>query len=103
MSQWYFPDQHLPITGPDLFSAYLNGNSAIYAYYPKGLNEAFCKKLVSWGYTPATNGNEDFHVGKCGAARPVRCFNGIDDDGDGKIDFPYDLGCQSASDDSETE
>ena len=30
-----------------------------------------------------------------------QCSNGIDDDGDGDIDFPDDLGCTSAADDSE--
>ena len=29
------------------------------------------------------------------------CSNGVDDDGDGKIDFPDDLGCSNAQDDSE--
>src|SRR5262249_1592197 len=29
------------------------------------------------------------------------CGNGIDDDGDGAIDFPADTGCTAASDDSE--
>jgi hypothetical protein len=31
------------------------------------------------------------------------CSNGIDDDGDGKIDFPADLGCLSSSDTDETD
>ncbi len=33
---------------------------------------------------------------------PPSCSNGIDDDGDGKIDFPADEGCAFANDDSET-
>lgn len=33
---------------------------------------------------------------------PPACSNGIDDDGDGKIDFPADEGCAFANDDSET-
>jgi len=32
---------------------------------------------------------------------PPRCSNGIDDDGDGVIDFPADTGCAFANDDSE--
>lgn len=33
---------------------------------------------------------------------PPSCSNGIDDDGDGKVDFPTDEGCAFANDDSET-
>ncbi|MDF2694683.1 MAG: hypothetical protein K0S65_3066, partial [Labilithrix sp.] len=33
---------------------------------------------------------------------PPACANGIDDDGDGKIDFPADEGCAFANDDTET-
>jgi large repetitive protein len=33
---------------------------------------------------------------------PPQCSNGIDDDGDGKSDFPDDLSCLNAQDDSET-
>jgi len=36
------------------------------------------------------------------AEPPPACANGIDDDGDGKIDFPADEGCAFANDDSET-
>ncbi len=32
-----------------------------------------------------------------------KCANGIDDDGDGKIDYPNDPGCTSASDNNETD
>lgn len=32
---------------------------------------------------------------------PPKCSNGIDDDGDGRIDFPADEGCAFANDDSE--
>ncbi len=35
------------------------------------------------------------------ASPPPACSNGIDDDGDGKIDFPADEGCAFANDDSE--
>jgi hypothetical protein len=33
---------------------------------------------------------------------PPACANGLDDDGDGRIDFPADEGCAFANDDSET-
>lgn len=32
---------------------------------------------------------------------PPKCANGVDDDGDGKIDFPADEGCAFANDDTE--
>jgi hypothetical protein len=35
------------------------------------------------------------------ATPPPKCANGIDDDGDGKIDFPADEGCAFADDDAE--
>jgi hypothetical protein len=34
---------------------------------------------------------------------PAQCNNGIDDDSDGKIDYPNDPGCDSPSDDDETD
>ena len=34
-------------------------------------------------------------------AMQVQCSDGVDNDGDGTIDFPDDLGCQNAQDDSE--
>jgi hypothetical protein len=34
--------------------------------------------------------------------KPPQCANGIDDDGDGHIDFPDDPGCAFANDDTET-
>ena len=34
---------------------------------------------------------------------PPRCSNSIDDDGDGKIDYPADPGCSSTQDDDETD
>lgn len=36
------------------------------------------------------------------AEPPPACSNGIDDDGDGRIDFPADEGCAYANDDTET-
>lgn len=33
----------------------------------------------------------------------AKCSNGIDDDADGKIDYPFDPGCTSPSDDDETD
>ena len=33
---------------------------------------------------------------------PMRCANGVDDDGDGNVDYPADPGCSSATDNTET-
>lgn len=35
------------------------------------------------------------------ASPPPRCSNGVDDDGDGRVDYPADDGCAFANDDSE--
>jgi len=36
-----------------------------------------------------------------GVCAPAECANGLDDDGDGQIDWPLDAGCATASDDDE--
>jgi hypothetical protein len=35
--------------------------------------------------------------------QPAKCSNGMDDDGDGKIDYPFDPGCANAGDDDEAD
>jgi hypothetical protein len=35
--------------------------------------------------------------------QPSHCLDGIDDDGDGKIDYPFDPGCTDPADDDETD
>jgi hypothetical protein len=37
------------------------------------------------------------------AVKKAQCSDGVDNDGDGKIDFPADPGCSSATDDSEAD
>ncbi|MEK6818912.1 MAG: hypothetical protein AABY10_03170, partial [Nanoarchaeota archaeon] len=59
-----------------------------------------------------SSSNSDLLVEQCsfgcsnGACLPVpvvtQCSNGIDDDSDGRIDYPADSGCQSRQDDSES-
>ena len=34
-------------------------------------------------------------------ARAVACYDGLDNDGDGAVDFPYDVGCEAMGDKSE--
>src|SRR5436190_12386050 len=36
------------------------------------------------------------------AVLPPQCSNQLDDDGDGKVDFPADPGCSSSTDNSES-
>jgi hypothetical protein len=43
-----------------------------------------------------------FSVARAGAAKPARCADGIDNDGDGKVDLA-DPGCTSAADNDETD
>jgi len=35
--------------------------------------------------------------------RPTQCSDGVDNDGDGKMDFPHDPGCTALADDDETD
>ena len=52
----------------------------------------------------ACNGNEDCNSCSidCGACSLPQCNNGIDDDVDGFIDYPEDIGCTSLLDNDET-
>jgi hypothetical protein len=45
----------------------------------------------------------DFRGNPCDNPPPPQCRDGIDNDGDGKIDFPNDPGCDSPDDNSETD
>lgn len=42
-----------------------------------------------------------FRLNVSGPAPPPACADGVDNDGDGSVDFPADPGCTSAADDSE--
>jgi len=113
------------LTQPAIFAHYLNPNAEIqvlleYSAYMK--NQSYIKKLVKWGYTPIIvfPSSEKFdHDEKNVTKRIVdnvdvllsvkgldnskiaACFDGIDNDNDGKVDWPYDSGCLSATDESE--
>lgn len=49
------------------------------------------------------HGDNDYDPSASAAAPSYACSNGIDDDGDGKIDYPADPGCTSSSDTNETD
>jgi hypothetical protein len=91
--------------GPDLLSRYLgNGSSEIWVpfrsedhqYTQQELQEA-----VRWGFTPAVFGGFGAFDVPALDYTLTACFDGLDNDGDGRVDFPYDSGCESAADDSE--
>lgn len=114
------------LTQPALFSHYLNPTSEVQVWLQQkvsGKNEnQYIKDLVSWGYTPivpmpdSDNFNhdqrdvtkrildnpDDFQaVHNLDNSSILACCDGKDNDGDGKVDWPYDEGCESAMDDSE--
>ena len=113
------------LTQPAVFSHYINPKSEVQVWLNHNISrdkEPYVKQLVKWGYTPIIlmpGGDKFDHDEKNVAKRimdnskyfiPVKglnnskiaaCFDGIDNDGDGLADWPYDAGCTSASDESE--
>ena len=75
---------------------------------PYGVREALDVFMAATGATQAskqtTAAAESRAVAPAPAAqKKAQCEDGIDNDGDGKIDFPADPGCSSAKDDDETD
>ncbi len=113
------------LTKPAVFSHYLNPNKEVQVWLIHSTTRdktEYVKRLVSWGYTPIIpmpmkksfnhdernvtkrildNADYFIPVTNLDNSKIVACFDGIDNDGDGKIDWPYDEGCTSSSDDSE--
>ena len=91
--------------GPDLLSRYVgNGDSEIWVTfrcidYP--YTQEVLQNHIQWGFTPVISSvlsqydlpNIDYSL--------TQCFDGVDNDGDGAIDFPQDLGCLNAADQTE--
>ncbi len=75
---------------------------------PYGVRDALDVFLLAVGAVQAakisTAGSESRAVApaKAAATKP-QCSDGVDNDGDGKIDFPADPGCSSAADNDETD
>ncbi len=100
-NSWYY------IGGPHLLSLYLNPNSEIWVFpllsgeqfYAAGAAQgmtARARQLTQWGdtFVEAWNAvnvtNWDMHLSQC--------LDGLDNDNDGKVDWPRDLGCASEFD-----
>lgn len=74
----------------------------------KGINSKYVEKLTKMGYTPILVPSSSNIYG----ANPFidltnmdstlyECCDGKDNDDDGKMDWPYDEGCESPTDDEE--
>lgn len=85
-----------PLTGPDT-----DGRNVLL----KNGESATIEAHVSNAYGPTYIVADDLGYVPADPLRdpPPQCANGIDDDGDGKIDFPADEGCAFANDDDERE
>jgi len=115
MGNFYWPSSYIwwtqynksLIESPDVLSHYLNKGSEIWTWHRDTIywNLNSVQKMASYGFTPVYFGyptqysinvaNLDYDL--------VECFNDFDDDSDGDVDWPYDDGCDSATDTSETE
>jgi hypothetical protein len=65
-------------------------------------NQSCESPLVTAGALSCGNGYACKGTVGSRTCQPARCSDGIDNDGDGKIDYPFDPGCDSPADDDET-
>jgi len=94
------------IAQPDLLAQYLNPGAEVIAYIGSSNTHAYIQNLVKWGYTPLIVARADIYNNPLLDVNNLdfdlaACFDGIDNDGDGYTDFPYDVGCTSAAGESE--
>jgi len=95
------------IAQPDLLAQYLNPGAEVIVYMgTTGNTHEYIQRLVKWGYTPLIVARSDIYNNPLLDVNNldfdlVACFDGIDNDGDGATDFPYDEGCTSAAGASE--
>jgi len=94
------------IAQPDLLAAYLNPNAEVIAYIGHDYDPSYIQNLMQWGYTPLIVADPNIYdkplLDVTGLDDTlVACFDGIDNDGDGRTDFPEDEGCTSAAGTSE--
>lgn len=117
IGNWYFPcrwDKMYPV-GPDELAAYLgNRESEVWLSlranpdvspsslcHPDNFIEptpAQLQAVIDWGYTPIILYATDMSSLEY---RRVSCFDGLDNDNDDLIDYPYDSDCPSSSADTE--
>lgn len=100
MGNYYVP--HIwngqQVEAPDVLSAYLNPGSEIWVQtsWTTWNNFETIQNLVQWGFTPAVRSYPDVDVRGLDDTL-VQCFDGIDNDGDGSADWPYDADCATAA------
>ena len=75
-------------------------DSGMFTVWVEKDNNGFWIKVVDQVYEAHW-----FAIGKKSSSLPppYQCSDAIDNDGDGKIDFPADLGCSSGTDSNETD
>jgi len=97
---------------PPLLATYLNPKAEVLIWLTNtwgdgrgGINTQYIEKLTKMGYTlilvPSNSniyGNKPFIDISNIDTKLNTCHDGIDNDGDGKVDWPYDDGCHSAID-----
>jgi len=97
---------------PPLLANYLNPNAEVLVWLTetwgdgrKGINSKYVEKLTKMGYTPilipsSSNiyGVNPFIDLTNMDSTLYECCDGIDNDADGKVDWPYDEGCESPTD-----
>ncbi len=103
---WWWQYDKLTANGPDVLSRYINPGSEIWFQHdvvpPFGDTDLY-EESYSWGFTPIigqSDSTSNFRVSNLDL-EVLDCFNGVDDDGDGLADWPYDRGCSDAKDNSE--
>ncbi|HFQ95758.1 MAG TPA: hypothetical protein ENK30_04215 [Anaerolineae bacterium] len=94
------------IAQPDLLAQYLNPGAEVIAYIGSSNTRDYIQNLVKWGYTPLIVAQPDiYNIPLLDVNHLdfdlVACFDGVDNDGDGLTDFPYDPGCTSAAGETE--
>jgi hypothetical protein len=99
------------LTQPDMLAHYLNPGAETYVWLNanaqrnnkdlRGNIKAYIQSLISNGYTPLIDYWDVIDVNGIDTTVP-ECMNGKDSDNDGKIDWPYDMGCSSPSDKTES-
>ncbi len=107
---------------PAIFSHYLNPKAEVQVWLKQNITKdktAYIKRLVEWGYTPiimlpssgkfnhdvknvtkriVDNSDLFIPVKNLNNSKIASCFDGFDNDKDGKTDWPWDEDCLSASD-----
>jgi hypothetical protein len=93
------------IKKPDYLANYLNPQAENYVWVSaekyKDDAKSYFKSLIENGYTPFIEFWGVADVKDIDTTVP-ECMNGLDDDNDGLVDWPYDSDCLSPSDRSES-